>query len=129
MIDTELIETASTPLECIKQIDSSWRDYVEKLKENIFRVPFESDYSLHIENGYILIEGFSGNLVINRLYHNQTTQGFQVFCVQTGDRGNPAGDDIRIWRRNKQGDGEDQKISTHSIKSPPGETRENIHER
>ena len=73
MIDTMLIKKAKETSRTISAIDSSWRDFVENLKENIFTLPFKGSYSFLAENDSILVEGYCGLLMINKLYFNHKT--------------------------------------------------------
>ena len=73
MIDTKLITRAKQSSKEIETIDSSWRGYVENLRETIFTIPFKGNYSALIEENALLIEGYSGLLLIDRLYHNKKT--------------------------------------------------------
>jgi len=73
MIDTKLIVKAKQSSKEIETIDSSWRSYVENLRETIFTIPFKGNYSALIEENALLIEGYSGLLLIDRLYHNKKT--------------------------------------------------------
>ena len=48
MIDTKLIAKAKPKSELIETIDSSWRDFVDNLKNNVFRVPFKGAYQAFV---------------------------------------------------------------------------------
>lgn len=70
MIDTKLIKQApENPIE-IQVIDKSWRDYVDSIKENIFRIPFKGNYNALIKDDYIFIEGYCGLLLIDKVYYS-----------------------------------------------------------
>ena len=73
MIDTKLINKAKESSLVISAIDSSWRAFVEELKENIFTLPFKGNYSFRAENNSIFIEGYCGSLMINKLYFDHKT--------------------------------------------------------
>ena len=70
MIDTKLITKAKKKSGLIEKIDSSWREFVERLKEGIFSIPFKGEYSALVKGNSIFIEGYSGLLLIDRLYFN-----------------------------------------------------------
>jgi hypothetical protein len=73
MIDVKLVSKAKESSPVISAIDLSWRDYAESLKENIFTLPFKGNYSFIVEESSVLIEGYCGLLVIDRLYCNHKT--------------------------------------------------------
>ena len=73
MIDTKLIVKARQKSKEIETIDSSWRSYVENLRETIFTIPFKGNYNALIEDNAVLIEGYSGLLLIDKLYYNHKT--------------------------------------------------------
>ena len=73
MIDTELISKAKKKSGLIEQIDTSWREFTEGLKEGIFTVPFTGGYSCLVKEDDMLIEGYSGLLLIDKLYYNHKT--------------------------------------------------------
>ena len=66
MIDTELIVKAKKKSTLIEKIDASWREFTEGLKEGIFTVPFTGGYSCVIKEDDMLIEGYSGLLLIDK---------------------------------------------------------------
>ncbi|MDP2959969.1 MAG: hypothetical protein Q8N71_00975, partial [candidate division Zixibacteria bacterium] len=70
MIDTKLIDKAKKGSGLIKKIDSSWREFVERLKEGTFLVPFKGEYSSLVKGSSLFVEGYSGLLLIDRLYFN-----------------------------------------------------------
>ena len=70
MIDTKLITKAKKKSGLIEKIDSSWREFVERLKEGICSIPFKGEYSALVKGNSIFIEGYSGLLLIDRLYFN-----------------------------------------------------------
>lgn len=70
MIDTKLITKAKQKSKEIETIDFSWRGYVENLRETIFTIPFKGNYNALIEDNALLIEGYSGLLLIDKLYYN-----------------------------------------------------------
>ena len=73
MIDTKLIVKAKQKSKEIEIIDSSWREYVGNLKQNIFTIPFKGNYSALIEENSILVEGYCGLLVIDKVYFSHKT--------------------------------------------------------
>ena len=73
MIDTKLITKAKQKSKEIETIDTSWRGYVENLRETIFTIPFKGNYNALIEDNAVLIEGYSGLLLIDKLYFNHKT--------------------------------------------------------
>jgi len=73
MIDTELISKAKKKSGLIEQIDASWREFVDRLKDNTFSIPFRGEYSCLVKGSSMLIEGCSGLLLIDKLYFNHKT--------------------------------------------------------
>jgi len=87
-IDQKLIKQAEGSSPAIAQIDISWKTYVRKVKENIFKLPFPGNYNARIINNYILIEGYNGPLLTDRVCDDSRTyilcnpircQDFRVF--------------------------------------------------
>jgi len=73
MIDTKLVNKAKKKSGLIEKIDSSWREFVKRLEENTFQIPFKGEYSALIKGGSIFIEGYSGLLLVDRLYFKGKT--------------------------------------------------------
>lgn len=73
MIDTKLVNKAKKKSGLIEKIDSSWREFVKRLKENTFQIPFKGEYSALVKGGSIFIEGYSGLLLVDRLYFKGKT--------------------------------------------------------
>lgn len=73
MIDTKLITKAKKKSGLIEKIDASWREFVERLKENTFSIPFKGEYRCLIKDGSMFVEGYSGLLLVDRLYFNHKT--------------------------------------------------------
>ena len=73
MIDVQLINQAQEKSEVIAAIDSSWRSYVNEVRENIVTIPFKGSYSALIENNHVLVEGYCGLLLIDKMYFNHKT--------------------------------------------------------
>ena len=71
MIDTELVNKAKKKSTLIEKIDASWREFVEGLKEGIFTVPFTGGYNCQIKQNDMLIEGYCGLLLIDKLYYSR----------------------------------------------------------
>ena len=71
MIDTELVRKAKATSGIIKEIDNAWRDYTSTLKNSIFRVPFKGEYNARVESDFFLVEGFAGELLIDKLYYDK----------------------------------------------------------
>ncbi len=71
MIDMELITRAKKKSNLIEKIDESWREFVRDLKGNLFTVPFTGDYACIVRKNHMLIEGYSGLLLIDRLFYNR----------------------------------------------------------
>ncbi len=78
MIDTKLIDKAKKESIVIGKIDSSWREFVDKLKADIFRVPFKGEYNCLIKDATMFIEGYSGPLLIDKLYF-----GSKMYILKT----------------------------------------------
>lgn len=73
MIDTRLVKKAVEKSEIIEEIDSSWREHIRNLNDNIFTVPFKGEYEAVIKDSSMLIEGYSGSLLIDKIYYNRKT--------------------------------------------------------
>lgn len=73
MIDLMLIDKAEKKSEVIETIDSSWRSYVNNLKDNTFTIPFKGNYNALIEDNSVLVEGYCGLLLIDKLCCNHKT--------------------------------------------------------
>lgn len=73
MIDTLLVNKAKRKSEAIERIDASWREFVDRSKENIFSIPFKGEYNCLIKDNIMLVEGYSGLLLIDKLYYNHKT--------------------------------------------------------
>lgn len=73
MIDTQLISKAKKKSGLIEQIDASWREFVNRLKDDIFSVPFKGEYSCLVKESSMCIEGYSGLLLIDKLYFDHKT--------------------------------------------------------
>lgn len=78
MIDTLLINKAKKKSGLIEEIDVSWREYVRKLKEGLFSVPFQGSYHCMIKDGSIFIEGYCGLLLIDKLYYAHKTYSLKT---------------------------------------------------
>ena len=70
MIDTKLIAKAKKKSGLLEHIDSSWREFVERLKEGTFLMPFKGEYNSMVKGSSLFIEGYSELLLIDRLYFN-----------------------------------------------------------
>ena len=73
MIDVKLVSKAKEASPVISSIDLSWRNYVENLKETIVALPFQGNYSFFTEDKMVLVEGYCGTLLIDKLYYNHKT--------------------------------------------------------
>ncbi len=73
MIDIKLVNKAKKKSKAIEIIDNSWREHVKKLKESIYKLPFQGVYNALIENDAILVEGYCGLLLIGKLYYKRKT--------------------------------------------------------
>jgi hypothetical protein len=73
MIDTKLIAKAKPKSQLIEAIDASWRDFVDELQNNVFKVPFKGSYQAFVEEDALLVEGFCGLLWIDKLYYQRKT--------------------------------------------------------
>ncbi len=78
MIDTELIIKAKKKSMLIEKIDESWREFTQSLKEGIFTVPFIGGYNCMIKDDDMLIEGYSGLLLIDKLYYKHKTYSLKT---------------------------------------------------
>ncbi len=75
MIDAKLIDRAKEKSRVIAEIDSSWRKFVNILRENTFAVPFKADYAALVKDNSVLVEGYSGLLLVDKLcYKNKIYQ-------------------------------------------------------
>ena len=73
MIDTLMVDKAKKKSCLIEQVDASWREFVDRLKSSAFSVPFKGEYSCQVKGDSMFIEGFSGLLLIDKLYFNHKT--------------------------------------------------------
>ena len=73
MIDTELVNKAKKKSGLIEQIDVAWREFVDRLKDNTFSIPFKGQYCCLVKEDSMFIEGYSGLLLIDKLYFNHKT--------------------------------------------------------
>lgn len=73
MIDTEFVNKAKKKSGLIERIDVSWREFVDRLKENIFSIPFKGEYSCLVKDNIMLVEGYCGLLLIDKLYYKHKT--------------------------------------------------------
>lgn len=73
MIDLMLMDKAKKKSEAIETIDSSWRSYVNNIKDNTFTIPFKGIYNALIEDNSVLVEGYCGLLLIDKLYCSHKT--------------------------------------------------------
>jgi hypothetical protein len=73
MIDEKLITNARPASKIIESIDDSWRQFVENLKEQTFKVPFKGDYRCCVKNDFFHVEAYVGPLVIDKLYDGHNT--------------------------------------------------------
>lgn len=73
MIDRKLISKAKNKSRLIAQIDASWREFVEKIKQETFRMPFQGDYCCLVKADTIFVEGYSGLLLVDKLYYKHKT--------------------------------------------------------
>ena len=73
MIDTLMVNKAKKKSGLIEQIDASWREFVDRLKDSTFSVPFKGEYSCLVKGSSMFIEGYSGPLLIDKLYFNHKT--------------------------------------------------------
>jgi len=73
MIDKRLIKQAQDSSEEIATIDSSWRGYLKDIKENTFKIPFLGYYNALVEDDSILVEGYCGTLLIDKVYYDSKT--------------------------------------------------------
>ncbi len=77
MIDTQLISEAEKCSEAVMAVDASWREYIDKyaedLRKNVLNLPFRGDVCLSLKGEHVLIEGYVGELRIDRLYSRGKT--------------------------------------------------------
>jgi len=78
MIDTELVSKAKKKSGLIERIDASWREFVDRLKESTFSIPFKGKYRCLVKDGFMLIEGYSGLLLIDKLYYKHKTYSLKT---------------------------------------------------
>ena len=81
-IDEGLIKRAESPSEVITQIDTSWRNYAESLSESINHLPFPGVYNAKVTEDDILVEGYNGQLVINKVYGGGKTYALTKSIVE-----------------------------------------------
>lgn len=73
MIDVKLIQKAKPMSEEIASIDRSWREHMTKVEAAGFTLPFDGKYNAVIDENAILVEGYCGPLLIDRLTGNENT--------------------------------------------------------
>jgi len=73
MIDEKLIHNAKPASKVIEEIDDSWRQYVENLKCQTFKLPFQGDYRCRVKNDFFHVEAYAGPLVIDKLCDGRDT--------------------------------------------------------
>ena len=73
MIDVGMVEAAVNPSKTIRTVENSWREYVTRLKNSIVRLPFPGEYTAIIGTNFTLIEGYTGELIIDRVADGTTT--------------------------------------------------------
>lgn len=78
MIDTVLVSKAKKKSGLIEKIDASWREFVDRLKESTFSVPFKGEYLCLIKESHMLVEGYSGLLLIDKLYYAHKTYFLKI---------------------------------------------------
>lgn len=78
MIDMKLISKAKKESTLIQKIDASWREFVGRLKENTFSIPFKGEYNCLIKGNTMLVEGYCGLLLIDRLYYKHKTYSLKT---------------------------------------------------
>lgn len=73
MIDTMLIDKAVEKSSKIEIIDYSWRDYLKTIQKSMFRLPFPGEYKALVDHNNLLVEGYHGHLIIDKLYYDKKT--------------------------------------------------------
>ncbi|QAT16711.1 hypothetical protein BU251_02670 [Candidatus Velamenicoccus archaeovorus] len=73
MIDEKLIHNARPASKIVESIDESWRQFVEDLKEQTFKIPFKGNYRCCVKDGFFHVEAYVGLLVIDKLYDGHNT--------------------------------------------------------
>lgn len=73
MIDTQLVAKAKKCSPALIAADSSWRGYVEQIRKNAFHLPFTGNYTLMIKDQQLLIEGYVGQVRIDKLHFCRRT--------------------------------------------------------
>ncbi len=73
MIDVGMVEAAVNPSRTIRIVENSWRKHVEHLKNSIVQLPFSGEYTAIIGTNFTLVEGYAGDLVIDRVADGTTT--------------------------------------------------------
>jgi hypothetical protein len=73
MIDRVLIDRAVGASVLLRNIDDSWREYVESQEKYTFRLPFEGEYTCKVKGDKIYVEGYRGDLLIDKLYDGLST--------------------------------------------------------
>jgi len=66
-IDKILIDKAKETSNIILSIDASWKRYLETMQQHDFRFPFPGQYEIFFDETYLLIKGWEGKLVIDKL--------------------------------------------------------------
>lgn len=70
MIDAILIKRVPFPSVRIGEINRAWYQYVYEIKQNIKRLPFDGEYTVRVEGNHIFVLGYTGDLVIKKLFYN-----------------------------------------------------------
>jgi hypothetical protein len=78
MIDTELINKAKKKSGLIEKIDASWHEFVERLKEDTSRLPFQGEYRALVKANAVFVEGYSDLLLIDKLYYAHKTYFLKI---------------------------------------------------
>ena len=66
-IDKILIKKAKKISKIIEEIDWSWKQYLEKMKQHDFCFPFPGQYEVLFDREHVLIKAWEGKLVIGKI--------------------------------------------------------------
>ena len=72
-MDQKLVEKASRRSLVIANIDDGWRMYAHYKRDNIVRLPFSGEYEARIFCSFIVIEGYKGKLVTDKVCDGGST--------------------------------------------------------
>jgi hypothetical protein len=67
-VDVKMLLESKTISKDILNVDTSWRELMQKVEHETLRLPFAGNYSCVISGEYIFVEGYSGSLRIDKVF-------------------------------------------------------------